>query len=146
MKHLAKIGFLSFLAFAFQSTHAQQCKGFTKRNCLPELAPYLSNGQMNSAHFVPGEKAQLELNFSQGISYRLLICADEYFEGLNYKLSDKTTDEIYYSDTLKDVFSLTDLKVKKSGPLKLEIDIPAKENATGIIRNGCVTILVGFKE
>ena len=94
------------------------------------------------------KKAQIDLNFNKGLSYRVLVCADEYLEGLNYSISDKATNQLYHSDTLKDVSSVMDLKVKQSGPLTLNINVPkpAKKNATGIVRSGCVTILVGFKE
>lgn len=145
MKSLLKIAFLTLLSFTTCDIFAQ-CKGFTKRNCLPELAPYMSNGQMNAAHFVPGENAQLDLNLNKGLSYRLLICADEYLSGLNYKLTDKSSGQVYHKDTLSDVFSISDLKVKQSGLINLEIKVPDQENPTGIVRSGCVTILVGFKE
>ena len=56
MSQLSQIVFFSL--FTFTSIYANaQCKGFTKRNCLPELAPYMSNGQLNAAQFVPGEKS-----------------------------------------------------------------------------------------
>lgn len=122
-----------------------QCKGFTKRNCLPELAPYLSNGQLNAAQLVPGEDAELSITFNKGLSYRIIVCADPYLEDLNYQLTDKNGN-VYKTDTLTNEYSITDLSVKQTGPLNLYLKVPPKENATGIIRNGCVTILVGFKE
>lgn len=122
-----------------------QCKGFTKRNCLPELAPYLSNGQLNAAQFTPGENAQVSINFNKGISYRLIVCADPYLEDLNYQLTN-SSGIVFKSDTLQDSHSSADLKVNQTGPLNLSIKVPEKENATGIVRSGCVTILIGFKE
>jgi hypothetical protein len=39
-----------------QQIHAQ-CKSFTKRKCLPHLAPYMNNGQLNTATMSPGQTA-----------------------------------------------------------------------------------------
>ncbi len=121
-----------------------QCKGFTKRQCLPALSPYISNGQMNAAHLVPGENAEVQLNFNKGLSYRLMVCADPYLEGTSFELLDD--NETYLKDTLDQAYATADFKVKQTGPMKLSIKVPEKENTTGIVRNGCVTILIGFKE
>lgn len=132
-------------SFVAASAAFGQCKGFTKRNCLPELAPYLSNGQLNAAQFTPGENALVSLNFNKGISYRLIVCADPYLEGLNYQLTG-SNGNVFKTDTLTESHSSIDLKVNQTGPLNLSIKVPEKENATGIVRSGCVTILIGFKE
>ena len=133
------------LLISLSSEAISQCKGFTKKNCLPSLAPYLSNGQLNAAKMIPGQTAEMNLSFNKGLSYRLLICADPYLENVEYSLTDEK-GMLYHSDTLKGKFSLTDLEVTQTKPLKLSLKVPDKENATGIVRNGCVTILVGFKD
>jgi hypothetical protein len=138
-----KLAFVASILFISNYSYGQ-CKSFTKKKCLPELAPYLSNGQLIAAQLIPGESAEVELNFNKGLSYRLIVCADSYLEGLNYELKD-ASENSYKTDTLENNKSIIDLKVKQSGPLKLELNVPDKKNATGIIRNGCVTVLVGFK-
>jgi hypothetical protein len=122
-----------------------QCKGFTKKHCLPELTPYLSNGQMIAAQLTPGETANVEINFNKNLSYRVIVCADSYLEGLNYTLND-ASGKNYHTDTLDGETSIINLQVKQSGPLMLNMVIPDKKNATGIIRNGCVSVLIGFKD
>src|SRR5690606_32531586 len=94
---------------------------------------------------IPGETADVKINFNQGLSYRLIICADPFLENLNYSLKDEN-GLVYFSDTLRETTSFTDLEVTQSKPLTLSISIPKKENTTGIVRNGCVSVLVGFKE
>ncbi|MEX2379557.1 MAG: hypothetical protein WD530_02360 [Vicingaceae bacterium] len=137
--------FLLSLITIFSYQLSAQCKGFTKRSCLPELSPYLSNGQFNAAYMIPGESADVEINFNQGLSYRLVICADPFLEGVNYQISDED-GFVYTTDTIKGKTAYTDLEVTQSKALTLSITIPDKENTTGIVRNGCVSILVGFKE
>lgn len=141
MKSIFLLALVTILSYQVSA----QCKGFTKRNCLPELSPYLSNGQFNAAYMIPGESADVEINFNQGLSYRVVICGDPFLEGINYQISDQE-GFVYTTDTVKDKTAYTDLEVTQSKALTLTINIPDKENTTGIVRNGCVSILVGFKE
>ncbi|MEQ8625137.1 MAG: hypothetical protein RJQ00_10605 [Vicingaceae bacterium] len=122
-----------------------QCKGFTKRNCLPGLDPYLSNGQLNAAKMTSGQNAEVQLTFNKGLSYRLLICADPYFENTTYQLKGMDST-VLATDTISDTYAVQDIQVDQTQPLNLEIQLPEIENTTGIIRDGCVTILIGFKE
>lgn len=148
MNYLKKTIALSTLvvsATLISSEVNAQCKGFTKRNCMQELSPYLSNGQFNGAYMIPGESADVKINFNQGLSYRLIICADPFLENLNYTLKDDK-GVIYLNDTLKETTGFTDLEVTQSKPMTLSISVPEKENTTGIVRNGCVSVLIGFKE
>lgn len=94
---------------------------------------------------IPGESADVEINFNQGLAYRLVICTDPFLEGVNYQISDKE-GFVYTTDTVQNKVAYTDLEVTQSKALTLSIRIPDKENTTGIVRNGCVSILVGFKE
>lgn len=100
---------------------------------------------MNAAHLVPGESASVSLNLNKGLSYRILICADTYLEGMTYSFLNQAGTS-FKQDTLKEGIAITDLQVKQSGAYQIELEIPEKKNATGIIRNGCVTILIGFKD
>lgn len=144
MKNLIR-GILIVFSLLVVNTTFGQCKNFTKKQCLPQLSPYLSNGQMNSAFFSPGEEAGIEINFNKGLSYRVIVCADPFLENLNYEITDQEGN-VYKTDTLSNAYSITDLSVKQTGPLKLFFKVPAKKNATGIVRTGCVTVLIGFKD
>jgi|SRR5690554_3671270 len=144
MKKLKLLVLFTFI-LGIQYQAFSQCRNFTKRNCLEELTPYISNGQLNAATMVAGEQAEINLNFHKNLSYRLIICADSYFEGLKYQLVDET-GTIFTEDTLKGLSSITDIEVSESSNLKLLIETPKRESTTGIVRNGCVSILIGFKE
>ncbi len=133
------------LILGMHSQAFSQCKGFTKRNCLSDLSPYISNGQLIAAKMVKGQEAEIELNFQKNIDYRLIICAEDFLEGLSYRLIDED-DNVFTAKTLKGVSSTIDFEVSENSELKLQITIPEKESNTGIIRNGCVSILIGFRE
>lgn len=122
-----------------------QCKGFTKRKCLPGLEPYLSNGQLNAAQMTAGQNAEVQLTFNKGLSYRLLVCTDPYFENTTYQLKS-LDDTVLASDTIKDTYASQDIEVNQTQPLMLQIQLPEIENTNDIVRDGCVTILIGFKE
>ncbi|MEQ8910395.1 MAG: hypothetical protein RIC95_14455 [Vicingaceae bacterium] len=93
----------------------------------------------------PGESAELKLNFNQGLSYRLVVCSDDYLGNVNYSLQD---DEgtTYFQDTLNERHSTKDIKVTQTKALNLILQTPPKENTTGITGSGCVSILIGFKD
>ena len=133
------------LILGMHSQAFSQCKGFTKRNCLSDLSPYISNGQLIAAKMVKGQEAEIELNFQKNIDYRLIICAEDFLEGLSYRLIDED-DNVFTAKTLKGVSSTIDFEVSENSELKLQITIPEKESNTGIIRNRCVSILIGFRE
>lgn len=122
-----------------------QCKGFTKRKCLPGLEPYLSNGQLNAAQMTAGQNAEVQLTFNKGLSYRLLVCTDPYFENTTYQLKS-LDDTVLASDTIKDTYASQDIEVNQTQALMLQIQLPEIENTNDIVRDGCVTILIGFKE
>lgn len=122
-----------------------QCKGFTKRNCLPALSPYMSNGQLNAAQLKPGESADLKLNFNQGLSYRIVICSDAYLGDVRYKIYDES-GTTFFNDTIFEKHSIKDIKVSQTTLLNLSLETPKIENTTDITGSGCVSILIGFKE
>jgi len=136
---------LLFLGLFLSIGASAQCKGFTKRNCLPGLEPYLSNGQLNAAQMTAGQNAEVQLTFSKGLSYRLLVCTDPYFENTIYLLKS-LDDTVLATDTITDTYVVQDIEVDQTQPLMLQIQLPEIENTTDIVRDGCVTILIGFKE
>ncbi|HMC97964.1 MAG TPA: hypothetical protein VKG92_09930, partial [Flavobacteriales bacterium] len=66
----AAAGLLSVLAVPVQA----QCKAFAKNNCVPGLAPYKFNESFNAAQLAPGEEAEVNLTFSSGQEYRVMVC------------------------------------------------------------------------
>jgi hypothetical protein len=122
-----------------------QCKSFAKNKCLPDLAPYIHNGQMNGATMMAGEKAELQMSFYAGQDYRLMVCAQPILGETTFRLLDKNKKVIFNSKDHKNV-TFWDFNVASTQQMILEIDIPESGAKHGMVPSGCVNILVGFKQ
>lgn len=121
-----------------------QCKGFAKKNCLPKVAPFTHNGQLNSTTLIAGQKVQLEMTFYSGQNYRILVCAQEVLGKVDFKLLDADKNVVFNS---KDNGSPDhwDFNLKSTQQLFIEVDVPEMDAPNGITPSGCVALLVGFK-
>lgn len=122
-----------------------QCKGFTKKQCLPKLAPYTHNGQLTSAVFMPGESAEIEMTFNAGKSYRLIVASQEVIGNATFKVLDQT-NKVIYQDTSSANMLSWDFSMKNTQPLIIQITVPPMETSNKIVPSGCVSLLIGFKE
>lgn len=122
-----------------------QCKGFTKKQCLPVLEPYLYNGQLNNAILNEGDVAELLLTFYGGQDYRLLVCSQEMLGNVEFKLYDTERNEIF-SNKEHEMVNVWDFNANSTQQLIVQVRVPAPEIKTDIVNSGCVSILVGFKE
>ncbi len=135
-------------AIVFSLDANAQCKKFTKKNCLPTLAPFTHNGKLTSAVFNPGETADLELTFNAGKEYRVLVCSQETIGNASFKVLDKNRKVLYESEE-GEVNPYFDFKAATTQQLIVQISIPTMEKSvqkTNLVPNGCVAILVGFKD
>ena len=124
-----------------------QCKGFTKKHCLPALEPYLYNGQLNSAILNEGDVAELLLTFYGGQEYRILVCSQDMLGTVEFKLFDTERNEIF-SNKEHDLVNVWDFNANSTQQLIVQVKVPApiEDSKTEIVNSGCVSILVGFKE
>lgn len=127
------------------NTASAQCKSFAKSKCLPDLAPYIHNGQMNGATMMAGEKAELQMSFYAGQDYRLMVCAQPILGDVAFRLLDKNKKVVFNSKDHKNVF-FWDFNVASTQQMILEIDVPESSAKHGMIPSGCVNILLGFKQ
>jgi len=126
-----------------------QCRSHSKRKCLPELAPYVSSGQLSTAMVFPGDDAEIMLTFTSGQSYRVLVCAEEILGEVEYKIRDIDRNIIYDSAKDPQAKSYFDFKVSATQQLIVEINVPIDEahKVTHDIQiQGCLSIITGFKE
>jgi hypothetical protein len=128
----------------YQVAYAQ-CRSFARNNCIPELAPYKFNETFSAAQLAPGEEAEVNLTFSSGTDYRVMVCADKVLDAVNWKLVDASNKIIFesFADDPKRTF---DLRVENTQQMKVQVWVPDKSKASGMVPVGCVVILVGFKE
>jgi hypothetical protein len=144
-KHIVFTFLLLAFGFGYSQTSQAQCKGFTKKHCLSELEGYTGNGQYNGAVMFEGESATLVQTFYSRKDYRLYVCAHDaisdslYFEVTDYKKN------VLFSSRKKDA-DFFDFSVSTTQQLYIRIVVPDMGTANELKKNGCVSILVGFKE
>ncbi|HHZ65469.1 MAG TPA: hypothetical protein EYN51_08245 [Flavobacteriales bacterium] len=126
-----------------------QCKGFAKKKCLPELKPFIHNGQLNSTTLMQGESAELVMTFHAGQHYRVMICAQ--LEKVSFKMMDMDREILFNSEEESDAKSW-DFNVNATQQMIILVSVPkaGKHEAaklTGTLTaEGCVALLVGFKD
>jgi hypothetical protein len=120
-----------------------QCRGFTKKTGRPLVEPYIHNGQMNSAVLFPGDSADIVLTFYSEQQYRLVICSEEQLGDVSYKVSDIERNLIF--DSKNSDSKVFDFIVESSQQLVISVAVPESDNTHDITDQGCVAILVGFK-
>ena len=143
-KVLYSLLFLSFMVGAPMQSQAQ-CKSFTKKTCLPHLEPYVYNGQLNSAVLSEGDVAELLLTFYGGQDYRINICSHETLGKIQFQVYD-TDKNLLFDNTNNELTNSWDFKSNSTQQLIVRVTVPEEKNRSGMVQNGCVSILVGFKE
>lgn len=122
-----------------------QCKGFTKKECLPGIKPFVYNGQLNSAVLNEGDVAELLLTFYSGQDYRIFVCSQETLGNVEFKLIDTDRNTMFYNKD-HDFVKFWDFKSNATQQLIVQVRVPQNDAVSDIIQSGCVSILVGFKE
>jgi hypothetical protein len=122
-----------------------QCKGFVKKTCMPKLAPFIFNGQMNTTTLLAGDNAEVGLTFYAGQTYRVIICAQEVLGTLRFKLKD-ASGKVLFDNAAHDDTDFWDFKAETTQNLVVEVTVPKSDATNKIIPSGCVSVLVGFKQ
>lgn len=125
-------------------TYGQSCRTYAKKECRPAMAPYIHNGQLNTAILFPGDKADILLTFYSGQKYRILVCAQAQLKGFSFRILDIDRNEIFNSKAKN--ANMFDFKVASTQQLIVEVTVPESKAANGIESQGCVSIMVGFME
>ncbi len=132
--------FLSLITFFSYA----QCKGFTKRKCIPELGEYKFNGQLNTAVLTRGEEAELMLSFYSKQKYRLFVCAEEQLGDVTFEIMDRDRNIMYRSkDKGTNMFNF---KVPSTQQLILRVITPGEGSKHALEFQGCTSVIVGFLE
>ena len=145
MKKVSSIKLLLalFILSAVPSLVNAQCNAFTKKKCMPQLAPYIHNGQLNSTTLTPGETAELMMTFYSGQNYRVLVCAQEILGDVSFKILDSEKNQLFNSKDKGAKF--WDFNVKSTQQLIIEVIVPESNTPNAIVQSGCISVLVGFK-
>lgn len=122
-----------------------QCKGFVKKTCMPKLAPFIFNGQMNTTTLLSGDNAEMAMTFYSGQTYRIVVCGQEVLGTIRFKLKD-ATGNVVFDNAAHDDTDFWDFKAESTQQLTVEVIVPKSDAANKIVPSGCVSVLVGFKQ
>lgn len=145
MKHGIIILITALLSIATTVESQAQCLKFAKNTCAPKLEPYIFNGQMNSALLNEGDIAELVLTFYADQEYRVMICSEDQLGDVHFKLRD-TQDRVLFDNSNHKMAKFWDFSSNTTQQIIVEIEVPEADMEAEKLKNGCVAILVGFKE
>lgn len=134
------------LVIGLHSTNGiAQCKSFITKQCMPKMAPFTHNGQLNSTTLMEGETAELLMTFYSGQNYRILVCAQKILGHAQFKLLDSQRNVVFDSKENSSA-DFWDFSVKSTQQFIIQVSIPKPDDAPGaFVQSGCVAVLVGFK-
>jgi hypothetical protein len=138
------VSFLLVFSFSLNTAFAQ-CKNFTMKKCMPGLAPFLHNGQLNSTTLSPGESAEMQMTFYSGQEYRLLVCGQEILGNVAFKVSDMDKKSLFDSRE-HDNASTWDFKMTSTQQIIIEVIVPNSKSSNDLTQSACVSMLVGYKK
>lgn len=144
MKQINLIGIIIAFASLLPLTSQAQCKSFTKKNCMAQLDGYTGNGQYNGAVLFEGEEATLVQTFYSGKDYRLYVCSHATIkDSIYFEVSDYRKNTLFSSQDKEE--SYFDFSVESTQQLNIRVVVPEMGTNNELKKNGCVSILVGFK-
>jgi len=133
------------LAMTFSSQDAlAQCKNFVKSSCIPQLAPFIHDGNYQAVTMSEGEEAEVYKTVFAGQQYRLIICNETALPDVEFVVSDNRRTVLFDSRKNNNV-KMWDFKFDASQQIKVTIRIP-KPQKEGKSGSGCVGVLFGMKE
>jgi hypothetical protein len=144
-KRFILIGIL-VLTGLFNPCMQAQCKVFTKKKCMPGLAPFLSNGQLNTATMLPGQTADMIMNFNSGMSYRIIVCGEGVLGQLEFQVSDAAGKVLFVNKSRDYTADSWDFTVETTTQLTVTVKVPDQLDKTALLEEGCVSVIVGFKK
>lgn len=109
-----------------------------------KIVPFTSNGQVNSSTLEAGKTISLNLSFSAGQDYRIIVCSEEILGEVTFKIIDRSK-KVVFDSALNNFPDFWDFKAKSTQPLTVEVTAPPSQSTSSILPSGCLSILVGFK-
>jgi len=144
---LATMAFLLVMAIPSQEALAQ-CKSFVKSTCLPQLAPYIHDGNYQAVIMSEGEEAEVYKTIFAGQPYRLIVCVDNVLPNVEFVVSDIRRN-ILFDNRKNGNVKIWDFKPDASQQIKVTIRIPKSKKQESENRElifGCVGVLFSLLE
>ena len=149
-KHIlasAVMAFLLVMTFSSQNASAQ-CKTFVKSSCLPQLNPYIHDGNYQAVIMSEGEEAEVYKTIFAGQPYRLIVCVDDMLPSVEFVVSDIRRN-ILFDSRKNSNMKIWDFKPDASQQIKVTIRIPKSQKQGASEREliyGCVGVLFSLLE
>jgi len=147
--HKSILAIIAFLMLGFSLPNAQaQCKVFVKNSCLPQLAPYIHDGNYQAAILSAGEEAEIYKTIFAGQRYRLLICLEKPLPSVEFVVSDIRRNVLFDSRKNNNA-TFWDFKADASQQIKITIRVPKPQKQSSGDQElifGCVGVLFGLLE
>jgi hypothetical protein len=144
MRLIKTIPLLALFVFAFSGSLDAQCKAFAKKECLPQLSPYIHDGNYHAAVLVEGEEAELYKTFYSDMEYRVSIVGEDKLPAIEFMVLD-VNKNVLYTNKDKDYASTWDFKLQASQQLKIIVKVSSFNKPGDTPASGCVAIMFGFK-
>ena len=145
---LAIVALLFATALSSPDARAQCCKSFVRTNCIPQLSPYIHDGNYQAAIMSEGEEAEVYKPILAGQRYRLLICVDDALPNVEFTVSDNRR-AILFDNRKNGNVKMWDFKADASQQIKITVKIPKsqkQENGGKESIFGCVAVIFGLLE
>lgn len=146
MKNIYYTAFIIAFCATVSSTNVfAQCKTFTKKQCLPDMSPYIHDGQVNSTAVSEGESIELYKTFYEGQDYRVLVCVSEELESkkVRVRLLDHNR-KVLYDNQDYGYIEFWDFVASSTQQVIVEVSVLKIDDEKTEVSNGCAAILVGF--
>ena len=144
---LTIVAFLFVMVFLSPDASAQ-CKSFVKTSCLPQLAPYIHDGNYQAVIMSEDEEAEVYKTIFAGQQYRLVVCTENSIPNIEFVVTDIRRTVLFDSRKNGNV-KVWDFKPEASQQIKITIRVP-KPKKQGVDEQelvfGCVGILFSLLE
>lgn len=122
-----------------------QCKQFAKNTCKVELSPFQHDGNYHAAVLLEGEEAELYKTFYSDTDYRILICGAGNLGNIEFNIVDGN-GKVLYNNKYHELKTNWDFRLDSSQQLKIIVKVPVSNASSLEPKEGCVSIMFGFKE
>ena len=138
-----------FLLITFSSFDARsQCKSFVKSGCIPQMTPYIHDGNYQAVKMSEGEEAEVYKTIFAGQKYRLLVCKDDVLPDVEFVVTDYNRT-ILFDNRKNENVNYWDFKADASQQIKITIRIPKspkQDNSNQKVVFECIGVLFGLME
>lgn len=120
-----------------------QCRTFVKNNCGEAMTGYITSENFNAARLMAGDEAELNMTFTGGEEYRLLMCHQPILEHIEFQILD-TDKNVLFDNREHELVDHFDFRVPGTQELIVQVKVAEGKNKA-LASQGCVAILVGKK-